>query len=105
MATELTVQSERAFQKQPHIFLNSKTKAKSSKKADKTRRWYKEVGLGFRTPLTAIEGSYIGMHDSRILQPARDLREFWSFLKMGREAKNRAEPGLQKRQLQLCDND
>ena len=55
MATELTVQSERAFQKQPHIFLNSKTKAKSSKKADKTRRWYKEVGLGFRTPLTAID--------------------------------------------------
>ncbi|KAJ5992350.1 hypothetical protein N7451_008074 [Penicillium sp. IBT 35674x] len=59
MATELNVQSERAFQKQPHIFLNSKSKAKSSKKADKTRRWYKEVGLGFRTPLTAIEGSYI----------------------------------------------
>lgn len=62
MATELTVQSERAFQKQPHIFLNSKTKAKS-KKAGQTRRWYKDVGLGFRTPRTAIEGSYIGMHD------------------------------------------
>jgi len=62
MATELTVQSERAFQKQPHIFLNSKTKAKS-KKAGKGRRWYKDVGLGFRTPKTAIEGSYIGMND------------------------------------------
>ncbi|KAH1278559.1 hypothetical protein KXX24_004427 [Aspergillus fumigatus] len=59
MATELTVQSERAFQKQPHIFLNSKTKAKS-KKVGQTRRWYKDVGLGFRTPKTAIEGSYIG---------------------------------------------
>ncbi|KAJ5641687.1 hypothetical protein N7490_005687 [Penicillium lividum] len=59
MATELNVQSERAFQKQPHIFLNSKTKAKSSKKAGQNRRWYKEVGLGFRTPLTAIEGNYI----------------------------------------------
>jgi small subunit ribosomal protein S11e len=62
MATELTVQSERAFQKQPHIFLNAKSKA-SSKKSTSGRRWYKDVGLGFRTPKTAIEGSYIGMHD------------------------------------------
>ncbi|KAH8588705.1 ribosomal protein S17-domain-containing protein [Bisporella sp. PMI_857] len=61
MATELTVQSERAFQKQPHIFLNSKTKAKSSRVGKGGRRWYKDVGLGFRTPKTAIEGTYIGM--------------------------------------------
>lgn len=27
----------------------------------KQRRWYKDVGLGFRTPKTAIEGQYIGM--------------------------------------------
>ncbi|KAM3562793.1 hypothetical protein MY1884_001600 [Beauveria asiatica] len=59
MATELTVQSERAFQKQPHIFLNSKTKAKSARPGKNGRRWYKDVGLGFRTPKTAIEGSYI----------------------------------------------
>ncbi|ATY64200.1 40S ribosomal S11 [Cordyceps militaris] len=58
-ATELTVQSERAFQKQPHIFLNSKTKAKSARPGKSGRRWYKDVGLGFRTPKTAIEGSYI----------------------------------------------
>jgi hypothetical protein len=60
MATELTVQSERAFQKQPHIFLNHKSKAKSSKVGKGGRRWYKDVGLGFRTPKTAIEGNYIG---------------------------------------------
>ena len=60
MATELTVQSERAFQKQPHIFLNQKTKAKSNKVGKGGRRWYKDVGLGFRTPKTAIEGTYIG---------------------------------------------
>ncbi|KAK9461480.1 40S ribosomal protein uS17 [Lipomyces oligophaga] len=54
MATELTVQSERAFQKQPHIFLNSKTRGKKS-----TKRWYKEVGLGFKTPKEAIQGHYI----------------------------------------------
>ncbi|EMT61393.1 40S ribosomal protein S11 [Fusarium oxysporum f. sp. albedinis] len=58
-ATELTVQSERAFQKQPHIFQNSKTKTKSTRPGKGGRRWYKDVGLGFRTPKAAIEGSYI----------------------------------------------
>ena len=63
MATELTVQSERAFQKQPHIFVHSKTKrAKSTKAGKGGRRWFKDVGLGFRTPKTAIEGTYIGLH-------------------------------------------
>jgi small subunit ribosomal protein S11e len=62
MATELAVQSERAFQKQPHIFLNHKKTSGKSKRVGKGgRRWYKDVGLGFRTPKTAIEGSYIGM--------------------------------------------
>lgn len=60
MATELTVQSERAFQKQKGIFLNQKVKAKSARPGKSGRRWYKDVGLGFRTPKTAIEGSYIG---------------------------------------------
>ncbi|KAK7713469.1 40S ribosomal protein S11-B [Diaporthe eres] len=57
MATELTVQSERAFQKQPHISLVTKSKTKRPGKGG--RRWYKDVGLGFRTPKTAIEGQYI----------------------------------------------
>lgn len=61
MATELTVQSERAFQKQPHVFQNSKVKVKSARPGKGGRRWYKDVGLGFRTPKAAIEGSYIGM--------------------------------------------
>jgi len=68
MATELTVQSERAFQKQPHIFLNSKSKAKSTRVGKAGRRWYKDVGLGFRTPKTAIEGTYIGMWNFAILE-------------------------------------
>ncbi|MCJ1330170.1 ribosomal 40S subunit protein S11A [Thelotrema lepadinum] len=61
MATELTVQSERAFQKQPHIFLNHKGKQAKSKKLNGKggRRWYKNVGLDFKTPKTAIDGSYI----------------------------------------------
>jgi len=52
---ELTVQSERAFLKQPHIFTNPKTTGKT-----KAKRWYKDVGLGFKTPKEAIEGTYIG---------------------------------------------
>lgn len=62
MATELTVQSERAFQKQP-IFQNQKVKAKTTRPGKGGRRWYKDVGLGFRTPKTAIEGTYIGTFD------------------------------------------
>lgn len=64
MATELAVQSERAFQKQPHIFLNHKKGAKalrSNRIGKGGRRWYKDVGLGFKTPRTAIELKYIGM--------------------------------------------
>ncbi|CAO1634678.1 unnamed protein product [Sympodiomycopsis kandeliae] len=53
-AVELTVQSEKAFQKQP-IFYNSK----ALRKATKDRRWYKDVGLGFKTPSAAINGQYI----------------------------------------------
>lgn len=61
MATELTVQSERAFQKQPHVFQNQKVQGgKAKRKGKGGRRWYKDVGLGFRTPKTAIDGSYIG---------------------------------------------
>jgi small subunit ribosomal protein S11e len=42
------------------VFLNSKTKVKSARPGKGGRRWYKDVGLGFRTPKTAIEGQYIG---------------------------------------------
>ncbi|UZP32998.1 hypothetical protein NXS19_000814 [Fusarium pseudograminearum] len=38
---------------------NSKTKTKSTRPGKGGRRWYKDVGLGFRTPKAAIEGSYI----------------------------------------------
>ena len=97
MATELTVQSERAFQKQPHsefspetaasgatgleplhrlqqaigdeqtltcatheVFLNAKKPIKSARPGKGGRRWYKDVGLGFRTPIAAITGQFIG---------------------------------------------
>ena len=81
----MTVQSERAFQKQPHIFQNSKVKAKSARPGKGGRRWYKDVGLGFRTPKTAIEGSYIGTFSDddgfrihRTIGQARPLHERWT---------------------------
>jgi hypothetical protein len=60
---ELTVQSERAFLKQPHIFQNPKTAGKT-----KEKRWYKDVGLGFKTPKEAIEGNYIGTSSLGLLE-------------------------------------
>jgi small subunit ribosomal protein S11e len=50
MAATLSVaqteqQAEKAFQRQP-IFNNAK--AKNSKKVTKTKRWYKDVGLGIK---------------------------------------------------------
>ena len=53
---ELGVQTEKAFQKQP-LFLNSK----AARKTTRPRRWYKDVGLGFKTPNAAVNGTYIGM--------------------------------------------
>ncbi|KAM0751616.1 40S ribosomal protein S11 [Meredithblackwellia eburnea MCA 4105] len=51
-------QIEKSFQKQP-LFQNAKFVAKSKKVAGKDRRWYKDVGLGFKTPKEAISGTYI----------------------------------------------
>ncbi|XP_076353440.1 ribosomal protein S11 [Tachypleus tridentatus] len=51
-------QSERAFQKQPTVFLNRKpTLAKQ--KSKKSLRYVKNVGLGFKTPKEALTGTYI----------------------------------------------
>ncbi|KAJ2453587.1 40S ribosomal protein S11-B [Coemansia sp. RSA 2336] len=47
----MSAQTERSFQKQEAVFLNAKS--------GKNSRWYKEVGLGFKTPAEAITGTYI----------------------------------------------
>ena len=33
----------------------------------KTKRWYKDVGLGFKTPSEAINGTYIGVLNLHLL--------------------------------------
>merc|ERR1712063_159053 len=51
-------QTERAFQKQPTIFLQ-KHRRVLVKKQKGNLRFYKDVGSGFKTPRTAIEGTYV----------------------------------------------
>eukprot|EP00457_Paulinella_chromatophora_P015331 gb/GEZN01015924.1/.p1 GENE.gb/GEZN01015924.1/~~gb/GEZN01015924.1/.p1 ORF type:complete len:166 (-),score=19.45 gb/GEZN01015924.1/:148-645(-) len=61
---EHSEQTEKSFQKQPTIFLGarrvlSKKGAKGKKKTTTRDRYWKQVGLGFKTPKEAIEGKYI----------------------------------------------
>jgi small subunit ribosomal protein S11e len=50
------LQTEKAFQRQDGVFLAKKLLAK---KTTSGVRYYKKVGLGFKTPQTAIEGAYV----------------------------------------------
>ena len=50
-------QTEKAYQKQDGVFIGKKQALSSSK--GKGFRFYKNVGLGFKTPKAAIEGSYV----------------------------------------------
>ncbi|KAK2461929.1 hypothetical protein APHAL10511_006392 [Amanita phalloides] len=50
-------QIEKAYQKQ-HLFQNAKARG-GKKIATKEKRWYKDVGLGFKTPAEAITDTYI----------------------------------------------
>lgn len=51
-------QTEKSYQKQIGVALNKKVTAKA-KKSKETPRFYKEIGLGFKTPKEAITGNYI----------------------------------------------
>eukprot|EP00294_Goniomonas_avonlea_P014472 CAMPEP_0114539614 /NCGR_PEP_ID=MMETSP0114-20121206/331_1 /TAXON_ID=31324 /ORGANISM="Goniomonas sp, Strain m" /LENGTH=158 /DNA_ID=CAMNT_0001723727 /DNA_START=35 /DNA_END=511 /DNA_ORIENTATION=+ len=52
-------QTERAFQKQPTIYLGAKRLLSAKGSHMKAPRYTKAVGLGFKTPREAIEGTYI----------------------------------------------
>lgn len=54
----MSEQTERAFQKQAPIFQNKKRVIGKATKT-KDQRFVKSVGLGFKTPREATEGSYI----------------------------------------------
>lgn len=49
-------QNEKAFQKQPNVFLGYK-KLANKKVAKSGLRWTRNVGLGFKTPVEAIKVS------------------------------------------------
>ena len=51
------IQKEHAFQKQDGAFLNNK--AHIGKKSGQGVRYYRNIGLGFKTPKEAIEGHYV----------------------------------------------
>ncbi|KAJ6792864.1 40S ribosomal protein S11 [Iris pallida] len=52
-------QTEKAFLKQPKVFLCSKKSSKGKRPGKGGNRFWKSVGLGFKTPRDAIEGTYI----------------------------------------------
>jgi small subunit ribosomal protein S11e len=56
---KMEVQRENAFQKQPTIFVGNRRVLGRKVKGRKTTRYWKNVGLGIKTPKTAIEGDYI----------------------------------------------
>uniref|UniRef100_A0A4W3J4J8 Small ribosomal subunit protein uS17 n=1 Tax=Callorhinchus milii TaxID=7868 RepID=A0A4W3J4J8_CALMI len=53
------LQTERAYQKQPTIFQNKKRALLGEGGKEKLPRYYRNVGLGFKTPREAIDGTYI----------------------------------------------
>lgn len=55
----VTVQTERAFQKQVKVFIAGKKQSKRVAPGKGGTRYWKNVGLGFKTPREAIEGTYI----------------------------------------------
>jgi Ribosomal_S17 N-terminal len=54
---EALAQHEKSFQKQDTVFLASKRVL--GKKKGTALRFYKNVGLGFKTPREAIQGNYV----------------------------------------------
>ncbi|OIV99878.1 hypothetical protein TanjilG_26216 [Lupinus angustifolius] len=51
--------TEKAFLKQPKVFLSSKKSGKGKRPGKGGNRFWKSIGLGFKTPREAIDGTYI----------------------------------------------
>ncbi|TXG60832.1 hypothetical protein EZV62_012195 [Acer yangbiense] len=52
-------QTEKAFLKQPKVFLSSHKSSKGKRPGKGGNRFWKNIGLGFKTPREATEGTYI----------------------------------------------
>merc|ERR1712048_970425 len=55
----MTDQNQKAFQKQETIFVAKRRSGNKKKLSAKELRFWRNVGLGFKTPKEAIEGKYI----------------------------------------------
>merc|ERR1712054_638680 len=55
----LLEQRESAFQKQPTIFVGKRKAGVTKAKGRRSTRYWKDVGLGFKTPREATDGNYI----------------------------------------------
>ena len=55
MSEQLVAQTEKSFQKQDGIFLGSKKILLKGR----APRYYRSIGLGFKTPKAAIDGNYV----------------------------------------------
>lgn len=75
-------QTERAFQKQPNVFLGYK---KLLTKKGGALRWTRNVGLGFKTPATAVKVRTPMMHEA-IDEPLGQRRGFVSRARAARQA-------------------
>uniref|UniRef100_R7WEL8 40S ribosomal protein S11 n=1 Tax=Aegilops tauschii TaxID=37682 RepID=R7WEL8_AEGTA len=51
--------TEKSFLKQPKVFLSTKKADKAKRPGKAGNRFWKSVGLGFKTPREAIDGTYI----------------------------------------------
>ncbi|KAL4303241.1 hypothetical protein GQ457_10G004330 [Hibiscus cannabinus] len=58
-SSTMAEQTEKAFLKQPKVFLSSKKSGKGKRPGKGGNRFWKSIGLGFKTPREAIEGTYI----------------------------------------------
>ncbi|KAA3476836.1 40S ribosomal protein S11-like [Gossypium australe] len=57
-------QTEKAFLKQPKVFLSSKKSGKGKRPGKGGNRFWKSIGLGFKTPREATEGRYEKRHSN-----------------------------------------
>jgi small subunit ribosomal protein S11e len=56
---DVAIQVEKAYQRQTGVFENNRNPAKKHRNSHGKIRYWKSVGLGFRTPKEAINGTYI----------------------------------------------
>ncbi|KAM1508173.1 hypothetical protein ACFX10_017520 [Malus domestica] len=59
LPTSKRQKTEKAFLKQPKVFISSKKSGKGKRPGKGGNRFWKSVGRGFKTPRDAIEGTYI----------------------------------------------